>query len=218
MTNIKDVHWEDFDIDLPFIRWYAAYHSRGAAKFEGNNLIMGPLASKRFSIGADEEGNPVFGIPDEEKSMFLEIPWTGAAFIRKHKGHDWIVFATTTLHDKSFSMKLWFPTMPGVLAGWERAGLSVEQELASDETQDPVRLILVDVVFKKGQPYYTPGNELLHLPLTLKNFAHQKIADALNKHKQSLVPTKPVAPKPAAKKSFEPDTSFMDGPRLEDLI
>lgn len=192
--DLKKINWDEYDTENPFIKWYASLFKRNAAKMDDKgNIMLEPMASKRFAIGIDEDGiTPLFGIPDEEREAVLSIPWSNAAFVRNHKERDWIILASNKFNDKDMKIKLWFPAIEGLLAGWENRNLTPQQEEFKNDILDPVRLIMVSIEFRKGKPHKT-GGEILHLPLTLKGFNDKSNSKVLKTNDVKSVEKKAIS-------------------------
>jgi hypothetical protein len=157
---------DQFDVDSPFLQWYASYWKRNAAhcisKDIGGDLIMGPLASRRFSIGLDDGNMPLLGIADDEAHAVMSIPWSQAAFLRGVQDRDWVVLfcsdsrITGSGTPEPVSLRLWLPTMSGLLDGW----------LASEPK--PTMLKVIEASIAKGKPTEKGGASLALLPLAFK--------------------------------------------------
>lgn len=110
-----------YDLHNPFIEWIVAHTKLGAAMFRGSEVIMGPLASKRFCIGIDDNGVTVLGAAQEAADAISSVNWNTAAFARQVQGRDWVVLASPNFGTRAepFPLRLWLPTETGKLDGWK---------------------------------------------------------------------------------------------------
>lgn len=171
----KRLPWErlptdQFSFENPFIRWFALYHSRGEAKcitrtkngVMSADIIMGELASRKFSIGMDDDKIPVLGIAESESDDVMCLPWNSAAFLRKVQGGDWIALACRDARTEGakarepIALRLWLPATTGLLDGW--IGLE----------EPPASLRIIETVVTKGKALSKDEPALAMLPLGLK--------------------------------------------------
>ena len=169
---------EHFALDNPFIRWYAAYHRRNAARCVGSDLFVGELASRRFSLGVDDDKMPTLGIAEDDVEAVTALTWTSAAFLRRVKGpvlgdflagknaentevRDWVALSCKDARiegsraDAAVGVRLWLPTTKGFLDGW----LGVDR---------PGTLRIVEASIKRGEPSPTSTPPLGIIPLVYK--------------------------------------------------
>jgi hypothetical protein len=162
---------DQYAVDHPFVRWYAAYHSRDAATSDGRDLRMGPLASKWFSVGIDDDRVPVLGIAEHDVEPIMSMRWTASFFLRKILGADWIVLSADDARTESprgddpVPLRLWLPVLPGLLDGWL-------------EVPPPSSLRIIETAIRRGKPQPKGGSPLALLSLGLKGKweAREKIA------------------------------------------
>jgi hypothetical protein len=158
--KVPSVTPEQYAVEHPFVRWYATYQTRGAAKANGQDLMMGPLASKWFSIGVDDDLLPVLGVAEHDVEAIMSMKWTAAFLVRKTKQSDWVVLACQDSRieaprsDTAVPIRLWLPASPGLLDGW----MDVAQ---------PDQLKVMEAAIRKGRPEPV-GSPLLTLPLKFK--------------------------------------------------
>lgn len=162
---------EQFDLDHLFIDWYCAYHKLGAARcvtrFEpdgamSGDIFMGPLASRRFSIGLDDDRVPVLGVAEDDVGSIMALGWSGAAFLRRVQKRDWIALKCNDARIEGassgtpVSLRLWLPCLDGLLDGW------------LDPDSRPSTLRIVSAAIRKGKPIPQTGSPLALLPLGFK--------------------------------------------------
>ena len=134
----RRLSWDRMDpdgmsFDNPFFSWYAAHHSRGQARAvtrkdaPGLDIVMGPYASSRFSVGIDDDATPILGVCSHEAEALGRCRWVDAAFLKAVRGGDWIVLRTSDirtdepLYEEPVPVRLWLPAMPGRLDVWQDA-------------------------------------------------------------------------------------------------
>ncbi len=161
---------DEFRIDAPFLRWYSAYHTRGQAECKTTSgpggptadFMMGELASRRFSLGVDDDGVIVLGVAEEDSEAVMSIPWVGAAMLRRLASRDWIALSARDGRVEGAKMsspmqvRLWLPTTSGLLDTW------------MDEELRPVSLRVIEASIVRGRPLPKGEPPLAILPLTFK--------------------------------------------------
>ena len=194
-SALKSVAPEQFAINHPFIQWYSSYWSRGSGRSvmktsnnEGDtgdetitcDLIMGEMASSRFSIGVDDDNIPVLGLAEGDSDSVMSMPWSKVAFIRRIMGMDWVALASNDARiDKAGSdvptlMRLWLPANFGVLDGWNTG------------FKRPVSIKLIEVAIRHGRPVSKDVAPLAILPLSFRGDWVPEDADT-GKSKTALV-------------------------------
>ena len=171
----KRLPWErlptdQFSFDNSFLRWFALYHSRGEAKCitkvkDGQisaDIMMGELASRKFSIGMDDDKIPVLGIAETESDDVMSLPWHSAAFLRRVQGGDWVALACRDSRVEGakardpISIRLWLPTSTGLLDGW----IGAEEQ--------PACLKIIETLVRDGKALSKGQDALALLPLGFK--------------------------------------------------
>lgn len=152
---------DQFALDHAFVRWYAAYFKREAARCVGRDLFMGELAARRFSIGVDEDAVPVLGVAEDDVTPFKSLKWTSAAFLRRVQGRDWIALSCKdarvedAMSEAAVPLRLWLPTTDRLLDGWLGA-------------PTPRSLRIIETAIRLGKPIPKGAQPLGKLPLSLK--------------------------------------------------
>jgi len=181
---------DQFALDHPFLRWYAAYHKRKAARCVGADLFLGELAARRFSIGVDDDKMPLFGIAEDDVEAVTALPWTSAAFLRRVKGpvlgdfiagpaggadraaevRDWIALSCKDARieggrsEGPVGIRLWLPTTRGLLDGWIGAPA-------------PQTVRIIEAAIRHGKPERTGKPPLGLIPLSLRGAWEQPPAE-----------------------------------------
>jgi hypothetical protein len=146
----------------PFGAWYAALARVGAASCSGQDVVLGERGGKRFAIGVDSDAKPVLGILERDLAAVTAFKWHSAAFVRGHKGRDWVALKCTDARvDGAEEMnpvplRLWIPVSLGVLEAW--TGI----------VPAPSKLRLRAVASKRGQPTASDRSPVGEIPLLLK--------------------------------------------------
>src|SRR3546814_770538 len=111
--------------DHPFISWYAGLRSLRAARCHGDDIFLDDLGGKRFAIGVDPDATPVIGFLEDDVSALTSIRWTAVAFVREHKGRDWLALSCRDARVSGAQemnpvpLRLWIPISRGMLAAWD---------------------------------------------------------------------------------------------------
>ena len=161
---------EDFRLESPFLRWYTAYQTRGQGECRTTtgatgptaDFMMGELASRRFSLGVDEDGVIVLGVASEDSEAVMSIPWVGAAMLRRLASRDWIALSARdgrvegAKMSSPMQMRLWLPTTSGLLDTW------------MDTSLRPVSMRIIEASIVRGRPIPKGEPPLAILPLTFK--------------------------------------------------
>lgn len=160
---------DQFDLEHPFIEWFAAYHKRGAASCvavtdaagrSGGDIFMGPIASRRFSIGLADDKVPVLGVAEDDVGAVMSLSWSGAAFVRRVRRRDWVALSCADARIEGASagvpiaMRMWLPCVDGLLDGW----LEIDKR--------PSTLRVVSAAIRRGKPIPKEGTPLALLPLS----------------------------------------------------
>jgi hypothetical protein len=172
---------EVFDIDHPFVRWYASfwrlrsarYVSRGqtALGMPSGDIFMGETTSRRFSLGVDDDNIPVLGVSEADIEAFMSLNWVGGAFLRRVQRRDWVALSCPDARMAGSSspgavpIRLWLPVTYGLLDGWVGAA------------DLPETLRMAEITVEKGKPEPT-GRPLASLPLTFKGDWSEEIKAA----------------------------------------
>ncbi len=176
------IHPDLYDTDHPFLRWYSSYWRLRDASYvarketssgmPSGDIFMGEIASRRFSLGADDDNIPALGIAEDDVPSVMALRWTSAAFLRSVNRRDWVALSCTDARLSSAAdagavpIRLWLPTSIGLLDGW--LGVATP----------PTSLRIVSVGIVRGKPVPSAGSPLAELPLTFKGdwTAHEKAA------------------------------------------
>lgn len=157
---------DSMSFDNPFLRWFAAHHSRGAATAirrkdaEGVDITMGPAASRRISVGMDDDFSVLLGMEHHEQEIFSTLRWVDGALLRRTRGGDWIVLRTPDIRtDEPMSpdpipARLWLPVQPNLITMFR-------------DVEPPVmKLVRTDI--REGKALLTPDPPWLEIPILKK--------------------------------------------------
>ena len=123
---------------------------------------MGELASRRFSIGVDDDRVPALGVAEDDADAIMSLPWNGAAFLRRVQSKDWVALSCADARvdgaklSVPIQVRLWLPATSGLLDIW------------LDEEGRPTTLKLVEAAIMRGRPIPKGGNPLATLSLDFK--------------------------------------------------
>lgn len=93
------------DSDHPYLDWYALMYRNGSRFHEERNVvserdfILSPVASARFGLNMDPDGELSLGILQDDLAAILSLQWRSAAFARGLRGKNYVILSCPDVTD-----------------------------------------------------------------------------------------------------------------------
>jgi hypothetical protein len=166
----EKIDLDNFFMEDLFLSWYASYHKRNEATCEtftkkntnqqGCDILMGIMASKRFSFGIDNDRTPILGIAHDDIEAVMSLSWNNVAFVKDFKKKTWISLSVKDIRKENsrsnnpVPLRLWLPISEGLFDAF----MFIENK--------PTQIKIIGTFIKAGKPISKEEPPLEILPLT----------------------------------------------------
>jgi len=95
-----------------------------AASANGSDIILGPLAGRRFAVGVHQK-LPLLCWTDVDAPHLASVPWTSAAIAFNLKGGDWVALSAQDIRVQNsvamepIKLRMFIPVTSGRLDAWK---------------------------------------------------------------------------------------------------